>query len=83
MYQNFPNPFNPTTNIRFDIHKISYTKLIIYDILGREVATLVNEKLDAGSYETVWNSNGYPSDVYFYRLVTEDYSETKKMLLIK
>ena len=54
LYQNYPNPFNPTTNIRFEIPRTSLVKLIVYDILGREVATLVNEKLGAGSYEVDW-----------------------------
>ncbi|MBC8484861.1 MAG: T9SS type A sorting domain-containing protein [Bacteroidetes bacterium] len=83
LYQNYPNPFNPTTNIRFDIHKTSYTKLIIYDILGKEVATLVNEKLNAGSYEVDWNGSGYPSGVYFYKLSTDEFAIVKKMILVK
>ena len=83
LYQNYPNPFNPTTYIKFDIQKTSATKLIIYDALGREVATLVNEKLSAGSYETSWDGSNYPSGVYFYTLQAGDYIETRKMLLIK
>ncbi|MBL7128489.1 MAG: SBBP repeat-containing protein [Ignavibacteria bacterium] len=83
LHQNFPNPFNPTTNIKFDLKKPSYTKLIVYDILGKEVATLVNEKLNAGSYEVNWDASHYPSGVYFYRIVADDYINTKKMLLIK
>jgi parallel beta-helix repeat protein len=83
LYQNYPNPFNPITNIRFDLHKSSLTKLLIFDILGREVAKLVNEKLSTGSYEVDWNASGYPSGVYFYRLETEEFTDTKKMVLIK
>ena len=83
LYQNYPNPFNPITNIRFEISRTSIVKLIVYDILGREVSTLVNEKLNAGSYEVSWNSAGYPSGVYFYRLITDDFFDVKKMLLIK
>ena len=83
LHQNYPNPFNPTTNIRFDLQKSSYTKLIVYDILGKEISTLVNEKLSAGSYKVEWNATGYPSGVYFYKIVTNDFVDVKKMLLIK
>ena len=83
LYQNYPNPFNPTTNIRFEVPRTSLVKLIVYDILGREVATLVNEKLGAGSYEVDWSGSGYPSGVYFYRLETEEFIGVKKMILIK
>jgi photosystem II stability/assembly factor-like uncharacterized protein len=83
LYQNYPNPFNPKTNIRFDIPRSSHVRLIVYDALGREVVILVNEKLSAGSYETEWGGSGYQSGVYFYKIETKDYSETKKMLLIK
>jgi len=88
LYQNYPNPFNPITKIRFEIPKSSFVKLIVYDILGKEVATLINEKLSSGSYEVDWpaptgDGTDYTSGVYFYRLVTKEYSETKKMLLIK
>ena len=86
--QNYPNPFNPTTNIRFEIPRTSIVKLFVYDILGKEVATLVNEKLGVGSYEVVWpapsgNTSGYPSGVYFYKLITDGFVDVKKMLLIK
>ena len=83
LMQNYPNPFNPTTKIKFDLPKSTQAKLIIYDILGREVTTLVNEKLSAGSYEVEWSAGSYPSGVYFYRFETNDYSNVKKMLLIK
>ncbi|MFC2092745.1 right-handed parallel beta-helix repeat-containing protein [Bacteroidota bacterium] len=83
LYQNYPNPFNPTTHIRFDVHKSSQIKLIIYNILGKEIKTLVNEKLSAGSYEVDWSASGNPSGVYFYKLVTEGFTNVKKMLLIK
>ena len=83
LQQNYPNPFNPSTNIKFNIKKTSVTKLIIYDALGREINTLVNEKLGAGSYEVDWNASGYPSGVYFYKLVSEEYVDVKKMLLVK
>ena len=90
LHQNYPNPFNPTTRIRFEMPRSSFVKLIVHDILGREVTKLVNEKLTAGSYETEWDASAYPSGVYFYRLETHsnkmvngDYNEVRKMLLIK
>ena len=81
--QNFPNPFNPTTTIIFDIQKTSDTKLIVYDALGREIATLVNEELKAGSYQVDWNATGYSSGMYFYKLITDDYVDVKKMIFMK
>jgi len=81
--QNYPNPFNPTTNIRYQIPNNSYVVLKIYDILGKEIATLVNEKLKAGEYESTFDGSGLPSGVYFYKLEAGEYSETKKMLVIK
>ena len=88
LYQNYPNPFNPTTSIKFEIPKSLSVKLIVYDLLGKEVATLVNEKLNAGSYEVKWpapsgDGSSYSSGVYFYRLVTGDFIDVKRMLLIK
>jgi photosystem II stability/assembly factor-like uncharacterized protein len=83
LYQNFPNPFNPTTKIKFQIAKSGDVKLVIFDVLGREAATLVNENLNPGTYEVTWDAGRYPSGVYFYRLITQDYSETKKMVFLK
>lgn len=83
LYTNYPNPFNPVSTIKFDIPKISLTKLIIFDILGHEVARLVNEQLKPGSYEVEWDASNYSSGVYIYRLITENYSDTRKMVLIK
>ena len=90
LYHNFPNPFNPIANIRFDLPKSSQAKLIVYDILGKEVSRLVNGKLNAGSYIERWDGSNLPSGVYFYQL--EIYNEkshiyefidVKKMILIK
>jgi len=81
--QNYPNPFNPSTNIKFELPKSNYVTLKIYDALGRETATLVNEKLAPGTYEVDWNGSNYSSGVYFYRLITDNFNETKKMLMIK
>ena len=83
LHQNYPNPFNPKTKIKMDIQKWGDVKLVVYDIIGREVATLINEKLKPGTYEVAFDGSYYPSGVYFYKLTTNDYSETKKMLMIK
>jgi hypothetical protein len=83
LFQNYPNPFNPTTNIKYQIAKSSFVNFKIYDMLGREVETLVNEKQLPGTYETTFNASQYPSGVYFYRLTTEGFSETNKMILLK
>ena len=85
--QNFPNPFNPSTIINYQLPKNNYVKLVVYDILGREVATLVNKKQIAGNYKVEFNATNYPSGVYFYKLsATGDagnFVQTKKMLLLK
>lgn len=87
--QNYPNPFNPTTKIRFSIMSSPLVlggdliQLKVYDLMGREVATLVNEKLSPGTYSVNWNASAYPSGVYFYRLQTGSFSDTKRMLMIK
>lgn len=81
--QNYPNPFNPQTKFKFSIKRNSFAELKIFDILGREVKTLVNENLKAGEYEVSFNAAGLPSGVYFYRLNADDFTQTKKMVLIK
>ena len=81
--QNYPNPFNPITNIRYEIPKNSFVNLVVYDALGRELEILVNENLTVGTYEATFNASHYPSGVYFYRLTTDNFSETKKMILMK
>ncbi len=87
--QNYPNPFNPTTKIRFSIPATPSPSgrvrvgLVIYDILGREVATLVNEDLKPGTYEINWDASNYVSGVYFYKLTSGEFSETKRMVLVK
>jgi photosystem II stability/assembly factor-like uncharacterized protein len=99
LYQNYPNPFNPTTKIRFALPPLSSplpmtgsstseggdrgVVLKIYDVLGKEVATLVNEQLSQGTYEVEWNASDYPSGIYFYKLRAGSFAETKKMILIK
>ncbi|MBE2218651.1 MAG: exo-alpha-sialidase [Ignavibacteria bacterium] len=81
--QNYPNPFNPTTTMKFALPLSEIVRLSIYDILGREIETLVNEKLAAGSYSVNWDASGYPSGLYFYRLESDNFTETRKMVLIK
>jgi hypothetical protein len=81
--QNYPNPFNPVTDVKFQIPKAAFVKLNIFDVLGRDVAALVNEELLPGSYEIKWDGSGYPSGIYYYKLITEGFSETRKMVLIK
>lgn len=81
--QNYPNPFNPMTKLKFQIPNPGFVKLIIHDALGREIAVLVNEHLYPGTYEFDWNALNYPGGVYFYKLETDGFTETKRMMLIK
>ncbi len=84
--QNFPNPFNPSTTIKFSVPgNSSFVTLKVYNVLGKETAALVNETLNAGEYEIEWNAANQPSGVYFYKLISGNgsFSETKKMILVK
>ena len=81
--QNYPNPFNPSTNVKFSIVKAGDVKIVIYDVMGREVQTLVNERLNAGTYEVKFDGSMLTSGVYFYKMVSEGFTETKRMVLIK
>ena len=81
--QNYPNPFNPTTNIKFDIAKSTPVKIVIYNLLGEEIKILVNSKLSVGSYKVGWDGTDYPSGVYFYKLETDEFTDVKKMVLLK
>jgi len=83
LYQNYPNPFNPTTQIKYQIPELSFVTIKVYDVLGNEIATLVNEEKPAGEYEVEWNSSDFPSSIYFYQLHTGNFIETKKMILLK
>jgi hypothetical protein len=80
---NYPNPFNPSTNISFYLPDAGNVSLKIYDLLGREAATLINDNLNAGNYSVEWNASNFASGIYFYTLKLANYSETKKMLLVK
>jgi len=81
--QNFPNPFNPTTTIKYQIPEISFVTLKVYDVLGNEIATIVNEEKPAGSYDVEFDGIGLPSGIYFYHLRAGSFVETKKMVLLK
>lgn len=88
LYQNYPNPFNSITNVKFSIpsnvkSEMSNVRLIVYDILGKEVATLVNERLKAGTYQVSINAGGLSSGIYFYKLETHNYKDIKRMIFIK
>jgi hypothetical protein len=83
LYQNYPNPFNPVTNFEFRIAEFGFVHLKIYDILGNEVGVLVNEEKEPGEYKIQFNAEGLSSGVYFYKLTAGEYSQTKKMILIR
>lgn len=81
--QNYPNPFNPNTSIKFNVSKAGNVKLIVFNAIGQEVEQLVNSNLTTGKYEVNWNAANQTSGVYFYKLVTDNFSEVKKMMLVK
>jgi D-alanyl-D-alanine carboxypeptidase len=81
--QNYPNPFNPETNIRFSIPERSFVKIKIFDVTGKQVELLLNENVNAGTYEVKWNASMKPSGVYFYRIEAGNFSKTRKMIVIK
>jgi photosystem II stability/assembly factor-like uncharacterized protein len=83
LYQNYPNPFNPTTTIKFQIPKSNYVTIKIFDMLGREVATLVDGVREAGHYNVNWNAEHFSSGVYIYRLQTEKFRQSKKLVLLR
>lgn len=83
LQQNYPNPFNPVTKINYSLPNAQYTILKIYNALGNEVVTLVNQKQSAGIYSVNFDASDFPSGIYYYKLKTENYSDTKRMMLIK
>jgi hypothetical protein len=89
LHQNYPNPFNPSTRIVYRVEspasagRRESVTLKVYDVLGREIATLVNERKDPGEYTVDWNSEGKPSGVYYYRLITSTRVETRKAVLVR
>ncbi len=83
LLQNFPNPFNPTTIFQYAVSSMQFISLKVYDVLGNEIITLVNEVKSAGNYELEFNSEGLTSGIYFYTLTADSFRETKKMILLK
>jgi hypothetical protein len=81
--QNYPNPFNPVTNIKFCVPENGRVVLKVYDIIGNEVATLCDQNLKSGAYNAGFDGSGFASGIYFYRLTAGDYTDTKKMTLVK
>jgi len=83
LMQNYPNPFNPTTTISFALSEPQFVTIKVYDLLGREVHSLVNEPKQAGMHNVLFDASGLSSGIYFYRLQAGDYSESKRMVLLK
>ncbi|HZW39178.1 MAG TPA: T9SS type A sorting domain-containing protein [Ignavibacteriaceae bacterium] len=81
--QNYPNPFNPSTTIKYSLPTDNFVSIKIFDLLGNEIAILVNEEKSSGEYEITWNASAYPSGVYFMKMTSGKFTETKKMLLMK
>ena len=83
LYQNYPNPFNPKTIINYELPITNDVELSIYNLLGQKMVTLVHERQKAGDHQVEWDSSGFPSGVYFYRINAGTYTDIKKMLLVK
>jgi hypothetical protein len=81
--QNYPNPFNPTTNFEFDLPKAQYVNIVLYNTLGQQVSTLLNEFKQAGTYKVSFNGSDLPSGTYLYRISAGDFTQTNKMVLVK
>jgi len=83
LYNNYPNPFNPSTTIKFDIPKSSDVKLVLYNALGQEVLTLINSHFEPGAYSFEWNATNFSSGIYFYKMSAGIFTDIHKMVLIK
>ncbi len=83
LFQNYPNPFNPVTQIEYQLPSKEFVNLTVYDVLGNETALLVNEEQNPGTYKVEWNGSNFPSGIYFYKLQAGDFTQTRKMTLIK
>ncbi len=81
--QNYPNPFNPSTEIKFSVPQTTNVTLKVFDVMGREVATLIDEQMEAGKHSVVFDAANLSSGVYYYTIITENFIQTKKMLLLK
>ena len=83
LHQNFPTPFNPSTNVSFSLPSQMFVSLKIFDVMGREVTTLASEELNAGTHKLQWDASGMPSGVYFYCLQAGSYTMTKRLVLLR
>ena len=83
LYNNYPNPFNPSTMIKYDVPRNTLVKISVYDILGKLVTSLVNQDMMPGRYEVVWDAKNYASGTYIYKFETNDFTDVKKMILVK
>ena len=83
LYNNYPNPFNPSTMIKYDVPRNTFVKISVYDILGKLVTSLVNQDMMPGRYEVVWDAKNYASGTYIYKFETNDFTDVKKMILVK
>jgi hypothetical protein len=83
MYNNYPNPFNPSTSIKYDIPRNSFVQITVYDILGKFVTSLVNQQMEPGRYEAQWDARNYASGTYIYKIEAGDFTDVKKMILVK
>ncbi len=83
LFANYPDPYTPTTTIKYDIAKASQVELVIYDVLGRRIKTVVNQVQDSGSYSVVIDASQFASGVYFYQLRAKSFVVTKKMILLR
>jgi hypothetical protein len=83
LYNNYPNPFNPVTSIKFDVPYNAFVKIEIFDMLGKKVDELANRYLQAGAYQSTWDASSVASGIYFYRFQTEKYTDIKKMVVVK
>jgi len=83
LYNSYPNPFNPISTVRFDIPKTSYIRITIFDVLGQEITKIVNQEMNPGSYKIDWDASNYPSGVYFYKMEAGEFTDSKKMILIR
>jgi hypothetical protein len=81
--QNYPNPFNPTTKISFSVPKNEFVSIKVFDLTGKEIAQLVNNEMNAGTYEYIFNGSSLASGIYFYQIKTPNFTETKRMTLVK
>jgi hypothetical protein len=81
--QNYPNPFNPSTKIKFEIPKSTFVRITVFNSLGQQISALANQNVPSGTYETEFNGENYPSGIYYYKLETPYFTQTKKMLMIK